>query len=90
MTLEDVFVCLGDPVLGDTRVWGASHVTTAIVVMCIVGRLLQRVRPPLCRNLFLGNIPSAGGRACSYSALEISLASEGSLVSWALWINWPE
>ena len=51
MTLEDVFVCLGDPVLGDTRVWGASHVTTAIVVMCIVGRLLQRVRP-LCGETF--------------------------------------
>ncbi len=90
MTLEDVCFCLGDPVLGDTRVWGASHVTKAIVVLCIVGTFLQRVRPPLCRNLFLGSIPSAGGRACSYSALEMSLASEGSLVSWALGMNWSE
>ena len=88
MTLEDVFVGLGDPVLGDTRVWGASHVTTAIVAMCIVGRLLRRVRPALrrSRSPFLGNIPSVGGRACNYSALEISPASEASLVSWAfLW-----
>ena len=53
MTLEDVFVSLGAPVLGDTRVWGAFHVATVFVIMSIVGRLSSSFKASFCKNLFI-------------------------------------
>ena len=53
MSLEDVFLCLGDPVSGDTRVWEAFHATTAFVTMSIVWRLLRQLNSHFVETFIL-------------------------------------